>query len=533
MLRALLLISCLVFFLSCSEGEDWLLPSGETHRVNAYVNESSLSHNAIIRQSDTIRPYFASHDPDIQGLMVFLQDSSGKSVGEKVLYRLRVSQPQLQQLFQSFEGLETEDSDVENQEEHSDLDVNTANTTTAAAPATPSNTTAVNTTSATSSANAGASDYRVIYIESLDDVFPSFTIANGLPIGQYIMIFQVWGERNMLYQLERPIFFLGNAEFEFDGIRRYLPGSVTNIHFIPQGIDVMISAGLTADASLDPYIVWFNGKNIIAEGRVSDNAHKLMWRSPDQNGFHTIRAEVFPFQPIRRQSSFGLSRELSLAVSSKSRLVGHFEDRADLFSQYYRFNNNLLDSVNPGVALKSDRRPIWLERNETFGLALDRGNAHLLPPETVRFSQEEEITGQIAIRLMPVADGTVFRATFDTAAVMSESPSFPLNMRVLLSDSNLILSVSSETLFHEEIINLETINRIDFLTTYLTFNLSHTRFSAQLFLEETNTETNQIAFDLPIFFSGEGTFKLGETSNTSAVAIINELGVIFTRNRPI
>ncbi|MDR2394771.1 MAG: hypothetical protein LBD93_11560 [Treponema sp.] len=68
-----------------------VLPSDGTYQVNAYINDYSLDECSIIRSNDTIRPYFVNsvvNDPDIRGLVVFLQNSSGQAAGKKIWYTL-------------------------------------------------------------------------------------------------------------------------------------------------------------------------------------------------------------------------------------------------------------------------------------------------------------------------------------------------------------------------------------------------------------------------------------------------------------
>jgi hypothetical protein len=81
-------ISCLV---ACQGGMDMVLPGGRTYDVNAYINDNSLNECSIIKRNDTIRPYFVNslgNDPDIRGLVVFLQNSSGQAAGKKIWYTL-------------------------------------------------------------------------------------------------------------------------------------------------------------------------------------------------------------------------------------------------------------------------------------------------------------------------------------------------------------------------------------------------------------------------------------------------------------
>ncbi|AEF86257.1 putative lipoprotein [Treponema primitia ZAS-2] len=78
-----------VLFAGCGE-LDAVFPSQGTYRVNARVdNDHTLDEYSIVHHSSSIRPFFensVTNDPDIRGLIVFVQNSGGTTVSRKVQY---------------------------------------------------------------------------------------------------------------------------------------------------------------------------------------------------------------------------------------------------------------------------------------------------------------------------------------------------------------------------------------------------------------------------------------------------------------
>ncbi|MDR1047905.1 MAG: hypothetical protein LBL64_09020, partial [Treponema sp.] len=328
-LAFILIFSALVF--SCGE-LDTVLPTSGTYRVNALVNNQTLDDCAVIHGDDQIQPFFANsvaNDPDVSGLTVFLKDSGGAVYG-KTLYTLKP------------DGTEGEGSPDEG---------------------------------------------NIIHVSRLDRDIPPYNIPEDLNLGTYIMVFQIMGEKDSLYQIERQIYYLDEASFSLVDIRNYLPGLAGNSSLAPPGVTIMLEAQAYFDSSLDPYIIWYNGRKKIGEGRVIKGANRFMWKAPEQTGFLSIRAELFPFMPVHDDPSVkpaaGAALEMSVAVSSRGQQTYFERPKKDLF-RLYQFWGNLQDSLNPTrgdtvLGSPAGQEIRWAPADGIYGLALAEGDSYIVP----------------------------------------------------------------------------------------------------------------------------------------------------------
>jgi hypothetical protein len=200
----------------------------------------------------------------------------------------------------------------------------------------------------------------------------------------------------------------------------------------------MLEAQVSFSVDLDPYIVWYNGNRRIGEGLVSAGASRLLWKAPQQTGFHTIRAELFPFKSTKNQK--GKIRELSLPVSAKNEGAEFSSASAENFLYWYQFAGDLLDSRS-GVELK--REPAlqntglsWYPAEQIYGLVLGKDDSY----EAIHGSFEiPENTGgdlRFLIHFIPLEQGTIFTAVLGTAAN-------PLTITLSRAEEALLLSLES------------------------------------------------------------------------------------------
>jgi len=150
---------------------------------------------------------------------------------------------------------------------------------------------------------------------------------------------------------------LGKTVFSYEGINVYLPGAVDTSHLIPKDSVVMLEADLNFDYRLNPYIIWYDGKNKISEGRFSDGADILFWKAPDQNGFFSLYAEVFPVE--KSEELTGYKKEISLLVSSNINNIHLVSSDIKQLTHWYKMEGNLNDSKNTAdveSALKPDSK---------------------------------------------------------------------------------------------------------------------------------------------------------------------------------
>lgn len=385
------------FLILCSCGEfDSVLPINQTYQVSALAGDHSLDEYSGIRLHDEIQPFFVhpvNGDQDIRGLMVFLQTPEGEPVGEKIRYS--IGEPE--------EEEEEEKKEAEGEEEEEEAE--------------------------------GEKDRVLILAAGTDKKLPSFRMGEDLEIGPYRMVFQVLGEKERIFsKTEKAVYYLGGADYSISEISAYLPGYSPGSYLIAPGTVIMLEARVTADEGLDPYVVWYDGKKQIGEGKISAGGSKLFFKVPNENSFRLLRAEAFPFPPGKRSGARdsesgerfrGKIRELSLPVSSKGRELEYFsaaEKERKNFHGYYLFAGNLLDSLDshPGrILVKEDddgKGLSWLGYGGVYGLAVGPRDYYLIPQETFGPSSQNQERKVFSFRCKLLGDGPIFSASMANGA---------------------------------------------------------------------------------------------------------------------
>jgi hypothetical protein len=182
----------------------------------------------------------------------------------------------------------------------------------------------------------------------------------------------------------------------------------------------MLETQVDYGEDLEPYIVWYNGSRRIGEGFVTGGTARLLWKTVQQTGFHTIRAELFPFKP--QAAAKGLVRELSLPVSSGAVLPVRNRD----FLYYYQLAGDLQE-MGTGAELgrASGKQPAWYPAEQIYGLALKDGDSYEALPRALDFSavstEGKEGRLRFFVRFFPLGGGTILSALLgygaDSAAV--------------------------------------------------------------------------------------------------------------------
>jgi len=170
-----------------------------------------------------------------------------------------------------------------------------------------------------------------IAVMSLAEELPYFLLPKDLEIGPYTLVFEAIGHRETLSRTETNILYLGYAKFNLKDISMYLSG-LSGSQLISPGTTVMLETRLDFNNRLDPYIVWYSGRNVIREGRMSDGAGNILWTAPEQIGFYALRVEAFPFYLKQRTNFIGLSREITLPVSPKAVSLGYFFENNPVYT---------------------------------------------------------------------------------------------------------------------------------------------------------------------------------------------------------
>jgi len=331
-------------------------------------------------------------------------------------------------------------------------------------------------------------DNEIIFmVTSLDKTLPFLPLPSDLPIGKYTLVFQVMGKNTILYKYEKLLFYIADAEFSFDGIQVHLPGIAENSQFIQNGNVILLDIKLNFDSRLEPYVVWYNGKKIIDEGRYSDGAGTLLWKAPEQNGFVSLRAEVFP--SLERIGLAGYQKGISLLVSSKEVDMHLLSKDTPNLVQWYTFEGNLSDSSIKGpekrVIERTGKNKLeWMPSSGTYGLASGASSVYKLP--TVTFTNNEENENwQIISRFKPLSEGEIFSVQFEPADV---------TMTLSNKKSNLILTLTSALKTSSEVLRLPN-EKEPFVTASVKFFIQDKRISAKLTLGKSFFEKSALIKD--------------------------------------
>jgi len=427
-IRVIVFLAVLACLCGCGP-MDTLFPSSGTYKVNASINGATLDELSFFDSDSKIHPYFeesVSNDPDVTALVVFLRNSRGITVGWKVTYILEriYNERNDEPSYVSSDDL-LEDTEENLTEDELDGDGDDSNS-------------AVEENDKTQGSYRDG-DELVVVVKSLDGELPVFPLPNDLPAGRYTLVSHVMSGKDVLQRIEKSVYYMGRTVFSYDGIQVYLPGITESSQIIPKGMVVMLEASLDFDSRLNPYIIWYNGRKKIGEGYFSNGGRYLLWKAPEQSGFFSLRAEVFPVENFDGLS--GYQKEISLLVSSKTINVNLVSENIPQLLHWYTFEGNLIDSKMVSSverALKPEARntPKWAGANGTYGLVTGSEDVFLLPKITVSNNGTE--TWQILFRFKPVNDSVILCAQFGSSR--------DITMNLKVEDNNLVLELISSVM---------------------------------------------------------------------------------------
>jgi hypothetical protein len=377
---------------------------------------------------------------------------------------------------------------------------------------------------------------QIVLVKQLDQDLPMFQITEDIAIGRYNLVFQVLGKGTeliegkvtevTLYRTFKPIYFLGDAKFTMEDIQSFLPMAVTRGKLIPIGINVMLTTEIKADERLDPYVIWYSGKKILARGRMSGGADHLFWKTPEKTGFHNVRAEVFPLQPGDPVpgNMMGKIKELSLPVSSNSngitQLDGYRPADGGKFTGWYQLWGTLDDAEAAGVAQRSlaplyGQPPRWIPFKDMYSLFVGRDDVYTLSGTPFKLEQGEQGTGRMYFHLAALSGGSILSIRFAAPEKprksadqqgAGETADGTAALDLFLAGDDLILRIASEDASREESLEL---NSGKFVTVVVEFVIAPDRFDAELRLENSAKTTGSFSVALAKPMSGEGSILLG------------------------
>ncbi|MDR2964660.1 MAG: hypothetical protein LBU88_02675 [Treponema sp.] len=425
----LILTSLFILAVFCGcDAVDSLFTSGDTYKINAYIGEVSLDECSFIALEDEITPFFeefVSKDPDITSLIISIAKAGEDIPGWRTVYSLKKETEQYS---------------------------------------------------------------RAIQVDSLDIEVPSFIIPENLPAGFYSMVFKVMGGKNVLQRTEKDFYYMGNIQFSYEGIDVHLPGISENQQLISKGQVVLLEAKLEFDPALDPYFIWYNGKNIITEGSYSEGASLVLWKAPEHSNFYQLSAEVLPVKGF--DTLAGYSRNLSVLVSSNAVDVNLISENVPELVNWYVFEGNLNDSKTASVeAVRSitpsnnniNIDPKWLPANGTYGLAAGFGNAFTLPKTVVPTGRD---SWQLLFRFMSLEEGSILSVNFGASANVV--------MDLSIVEKNIVLTLSSPLRNVSRVYNLP-LDKESFITMGVSFSVAPGLVTAKVNVLGETAEEGELA----------------------------------------
>ena len=581
-----------VFLINCGP-MDSLFNSSGNYKINIQVNNIPLDECSFVRSSDRIRPYFessVSKDPDVTALMVYLKDQTGQIAGWKVIYQPdEKAEPEAmpengEELIENEENpvdkIHSDETDIEPKNEpdnknETEIGENPSISEPAAGP---------HKGDGLRPADGGVSseeilrrddvfqipdsykngDELIIPVKNLD-YLPLFPIPDNLPMGIYTINFYVMNNNDILQKVEKSFYYLSQANFSYKGINVYLPGIAESNQLIPRGTVIMLEADLKYDAKLDPYIVWYNGKKKIAEGKVSDGFGNLFWKVPEESGFYSMSAVIYPVENLFNFS--GYQKDISLLISSKTidiHLVNEdvpFKRDSQLIN-WYVFESNLNDSrklslmeqveaekIKAERSLKhSKNSPEWKVSDGTYGIAA--GNDNIISMPKVSISNKEQESWQLLFRFKPENDGGIISVQTgknndvflhlntegSNVTLTLTSPAGTVtqvyNIKRSLSEEVSVISVSQppasdlpEILIAEEAEKSDETDSLELAAEPLSQQFQLQQFQLQQLVEQLNEQSREIS--IAAEETAEQITPLVETTWISEGSFITA-GIIFT-----
>jgi len=573
--KTVALLLCLSLFSTCGDMET-LFPLRENYQVRTLINGSSLEDCSIVRAHDKIRPYFAVsvvNDPDLIGLSVYLQDLQGEIIGEKIRYTLLSYADDSALTEEAFmEAMEKEETETEQTSETVSTKIESSKSSeleseeeegeeeTEKTPLEPPKQETASEKQEirpliTTPPVVKKPDPQeiVVAVKSLAQELPYFPLPKNLEIGPYILVFEALGQRETLSHTETNILYLGSAEFNLKDVSMYLSG-LSGSQLISPGTTVMLETRLDFDSRLDPYVIWYNGKNIIREGKISEGAGNILWTAPEQAGFYSLRMEAFPFYLKRRTNFIGLSREIALPVSPKAVSLGYFfentegtarsplsagtaypeqmqlisamaaaEDSAEAFEeeslptppsppellQWYQFEGSLRNAASPLTSRQTltpsnESSPHWAAAGQSYGLSTGPDDPYLLSPINFFLNDQEEGGGILLLHIRPPTEGIIFNVLFPLRSSSTDG----VWMDMIKEKNVIALRLRSESSTVEIPLYFTAFEAEGFIPVAVEFYIRSYRLEVKISVGE-NLQNGIGEIQFAGALSGEGIIRLG------------------------
>ncbi len=247
------------------------------------------------------------------------------------------------------------------------------------------------------------------YVERLQGEALPVLLPADIAAGAYSLKIEFFDAQESLFVKSYSIFIL-DTEPRIDSIQ-VCPASVS------PGSVAVLQASVSADQSLDPYLVWKFGPSLLGAGRLADGADQLLWKTPDSSGVYSLSLFVYPFPP-NGDSPYAFPASLSSTASvitqkPKADPIDSFADQRGFYSLFH-FDGNFKDvGYRPEasrISLPNPKRALILGLG--YGIPLDVGaglsfDEYLLP---IREGRLEALSIMARFLLPQRESGSLFRS---------------------------------------------------------------------------------------------------------------------------
>ncbi|RKX75738.1 MAG: hypothetical protein DRP87_13835 [Spirochaetes bacterium] len=254
-----------------------------------------------------------------------------------------------------------------------------------------------------------------------NDSLPSITLPQ-LETDLYILRFTLYKDNEIITEKEVKIFYT-NEIFNVLGITSYPPVITSNTKAV-------LYAHLDIPEESSSYLRWSMGKELIAEGYVSDGFDKILWNAPAEEGVYSIKVELFPVGP-EEDITFNFSSPRMLTTKifvTKKESYSKNEFSPD--NEYYSVFHFRGDVEDTGMRKKTGAtelvgNPELTVRGNLFGYYLNGTNGFHIP--SIILPEKEGALGPFSLMMRLQIDGIQKNRSFFN--VTSADNNFTFSLR--------------------------------------------------------------------------------------------------------
>jgi hypothetical protein len=297
-------------------------------------------------------------------------------------------------------------------------------------------------------------------------------------------------------------FFHVVGDFAVQAINSFPPVSAA-------GTTASLAASLLSPDGLDPYLRWWQGTELIAEGLMSDGLAQASWPTPDVAGIYAVSLELFPIEPPRSGMVAPQPRgSLDVAVYVVAPAA---TEASAQHATLLRFDATLQDSGNALGAeparVVSGNAPLFTALGSDIGYVIDPDRVLELPRSLIPTDTNGPLPFSITLSLLAEsARGTLLR-----------SAAGPFELEITLGEDRVpVVAVGTGAVSHQ----LRAKQALAENPTILTLSATPTAAGISLAWYEDGEQTTAL-LDAPMAWEAiggwEGTTQIGGTEFTGVL----------------